>query len=137
MFQYSSSLLRYIPNALAGEFANVGLLVCEVGPDSTIKGIRFAILKSPSETFHVSQFFPQYWSQHNWDAWTKSFECRMAEVQPRAIGMNFEDFRDLLYRPSGLGAFTWANTLNGCESSLDAAFDYYFVSMFMRKNKSA
>ena len=129
MIAYECALLRFVPDAVAGEFANVGLIMIEVNPDGSSGSVKFSITRYPKR---ISHFFHSTFAHEDWTVWRSDFIYRFErfsrERKKAPLTSTAADLAILLdevYAPS-YGAFKWSLIMAGVGDSLESAFSYEF-----------
>lgn len=128
---YHAAVLRYMPDAFTGEFANVGLLMASVLPTGQVLDWRFAVT---DKVDRLAVFFRDLWDPKSWGLWRDAFNVRDKEMKSAFQAGQYSSFQALLdtkYSPGG-GAFHWADAYVGAAESLDEAFTYNLRDLVLR-----
>lgn len=123
------SVLRFVPDPLAQEFANVGLLVASRGNTDQLVQCEFAIT---SDIKRVAAFFPTASVEKSWSDWCNAI-LKNSTAAPCVEKLNFPKLqRSILHGTSGQIPFRWGSVHRTQDCSLNHCFNRWFERLVSR-----
>lgn len=139
MIAYEAAVLRYRPDAFAGEFANVGVFL--VARDEEGRVVE-AIGNVHRSSNRLSTFFYDLWDVDSYAMWRNGLNARMQAICSRSVNDDlaqketgyFEALCSEIQKDTG-GIFSWGKTVNGVANSTREAFDSLMKDLVTRNIK--
>lgn len=141
MIAYEAAVLRYRPDAFAGEFANVGVFLVARDEAGRIVDVRGSVHRSSQR---LSVFFSDLWSVESYSMWRTGLNARISAIKGHAMKDAlaqmapgyFEELCSEIQKDTG-GIFSWGKTINGVAESATEAFDSLIGELVTRNIKQA
>jgi len=138
MISFSASVLRYCPDPLSAEFANVAIFFAERSPQGAYTRL---VLEFPHYTERLSSFFANDYRRRDWTPWRRAILDNFERLERSSRGepllANATPFEEILRRvsPPGFSSFRWARPFTAADQTLEQAVDYWIARLVLQNNE--